>query len=439
MLLIDKYPIFAKKVLDTYGIVKQPFESEGDSGLKVRAMYNVWLVSPYKEKKESKKNRSLSRIVENDRIELATHPLVVYVFEFLKWKRIVRTIFYLEFSLQCLIVAILIFASVFSNNRLNLGEFYTTVFVDPGWRGIRILIIFVALLDLVWRTYVPIRNLTVLKKFQVTYRLLSYLVLYITLITYVFSTFGGSQPQEAQGSLALSILQLLLMLNIISYLPLFPGIGPVVLGVGNAIAPITYWGMFFIIVFIAFSVSLTAVASNLSPLNYSSIYWTMNTLFLGMFGQGDPISDLLYNQNGLGLTLYYLFLIIVPLILFNILIALVTNAYMEIEQAKEGYWRLFRGKLIAELEESIPSFLKKKFYPSQFEYRTEDFSQEPRGDEKEEKDVLISELIQNLDNSFQHQNSLINDLLKRQESMEEKQKLITEKITNIQKLVKKSE
>jgi len=60
-------------------------------------------------------------------------------------------------------------------------------------------------------------------------------------------------------------------------------------------------------------------------------------------------------------------MIIVPLILFNILIAIVTGTYGAIESDKENTWRLYRSQLIAELEDSMPQFIKKRFFPSSVE------------------------------------------------------------------------
>jgi len=98
------------------------------------------------------------------------------------------------------------------------------------------------------------------------------------------------------------------MLNLITYLPLFQGIGPVILGVAGTLAPIAYWGAFFIVVFLAFSITLNAVATGYSPQTFSTIYWTMNSLFLGIFGQASPIDDIQQAGDPLGLVLYGIFL-----------------------------------------------------------------------------------------------------------------------------------
>jgi len=88
------------------------------------------------------------------------------------------------------------------------------------------------------------------------------------LCIFAFSLILGTiNSGTSTSSVTVSIINLLLMMNVISFLPLFPGIGPVVLGVMNTLVPILYWGSFFLVIFIAFSVSITAVASGYS---YSS-------------------------------------------------------------------------------------------------------------------------------------------------------------------------
>jgi len=181
MLLVEKYPLFAHKILDQYGMKRVPFES-GEDGVQVKATYNIWLFSPYKENPHSVENKSVQLMLKLNRKELTAHPLMVYLFERKKWRGVVRTLFWVEFCLQLFIVAILALALVFSNPRLNLGTFYSAVFTGIGWLGVRLAIIILALIDLAWRMFVPIRNLIVMRRLNVNYRMVSYLALYITLI-----------------------------------------------------------------------------------------------------------------------------------------------------------------------------------------------------------------------------------------------------------------
>lgn len=103
-----------------------------------------------------------------------------------------------------------------------------------------------------------------------------------------------------------------------------PPSSPVILGVANTVAPIAYWGSFFVVVFLAFSITLNAIASGFSALDYGTIYWAMNTLFLGTFGQGNGMDDITNSKDALAMIVYLMYMVVVPLILFNILIAMVT-------------------------------------------------------------------------------------------------------------------
>jgi len=413
--------LFAQKMLDLFGVEKHV---RGDSTTLVRAVYHVWLVGSYKEDEKSFDNKSIQLMTHLDRKELTSHPLIKFIFERKKWPKMVRPIFIVELCLQLFIVAILVSATILSNDRLNLGLYYADIFSGTGWYVLRILIIISALINLTWRLFVPARNLLILRKIEFSYRMISYVGMYTVLLFYLLSTLG---QYEAESSNPFAIIQLFFMLNLMSYLPLFPGIGPVVLGVINTVRPILYWGSFFLVVFIAFSVTMTSVAGPYSPLAYSTIFWTMNTLFLGMFGQGDPLDDLLsYNEDPLGLILYYIFMLTVPLLLFNILIAMVTEAYGAVEDDKEQLWRLNRSKLMVELEECIPNYLRQKLVPSAIETAIEPFEQtksEPdmQAEFKKQLDELLAKI--------QAQESVITELLEKQKMMEESQASLLESLS----------
>lgn len=181
MLLVEKYPLYARRIMDLYGMKRVPFESE-DESVKVKTIYNTWLITPYKEKEHSDNNKTVNLMLKLDRKNLTSHPLVVYLFERKKWRGVVRSLFWLEFCLQLFIVAILAFALIFSNPRLDLGQFYTVLFTGSGWLGLRLAIIILALFDLAWRLFVPIRNLIVVRQLNLNYRMVSYLALYIALL-----------------------------------------------------------------------------------------------------------------------------------------------------------------------------------------------------------------------------------------------------------------
>ena len=182
MLLVEKYPVFAKKLMDIYGIQKGSYEGGSDENVKVRTTYNTWLITSYQESKLSQFNKAAHMMVSLNRMELVSHPLVVYLFEKKKWKGIIRILFWVEFVLQLFIVAILAFAMIFSSYQTSLGAFYTDVFTGKGWLGLRLAIIILAMIDLIWRMFVPIRTLLVVRSVDITYRTLSYLAYFVALI-----------------------------------------------------------------------------------------------------------------------------------------------------------------------------------------------------------------------------------------------------------------
>jgi len=182
MLLVEKYPLFASRVMDIFGLRSEPFESGGSENLMVRVTYESWLISPYKDNPASARNKCLHLMVHFNRKDLTSHPLCRFVYEEKLWKRLVKHVFAIEFTLQLIIVIILAAASVLSNPGLNLGEVYTLAFEGLGWFILRLVIVILALIHLSWRLFVPIRSLIVLRTLDLNYRMISYCVIYFLLI-----------------------------------------------------------------------------------------------------------------------------------------------------------------------------------------------------------------------------------------------------------------
>jgi len=146
----------------------------------------------------------------------------------------------------------------------------------------------------------------------------------------------------------------------------------------------------------------------------------MLSLFLGMFGQGD-VSEILAAGDGLGIVLYYVYLLTVPLILFNILVAMITDAYVEVDSDKDAIWRLNRSKLIVELEESMPHYVKERFQPEAIEVVLEPFEQQREATDQEKK----AELTKALDTVT--------------EKVDDQQRLLSESLEGLETLDKKCE
>jgi ankyrin repeat protein len=240
-------------------------------------------------------------------------------------------------------------------------------------------IVFIFVLGLIVQEVSQFKNSTFTEYISSFNNLFDLLMMFLFLVYYVLAMIGFYSDvdidvrfQLVRASYhVLGFAALISCVRVLSYLQAHPVLGPIQLSFVGITSDVALFLIILGTFLIAFSVSVTSIysariyspgtpAGATEPFQVDNFWITLKTMFWALFGftddtffkDGTDLED--SAEVVVGTTLFALWLIIAIIVLLNMLIALISNSFQNVQDNADIEWKFARAVIIHEIKKSPP-------------------------------------------------------------------------------------